>query len=132
MATGQRRTRPFSLDGRRFRWRCEFTFPAEMFSRGFAEASWTADALVIRPEDGPHRRLTVTWPACKGPLVTPGLVRACIEEALRRGWLTESSAMELDGADVPAGGRAATWPLHQLGVFALDGSAWNGLPFDRV
>jgi hypothetical protein len=106
MATGKRRTRPLSLDGRRFRWRCEFNGQLEMHSVGYQErgASWPADALVIRPEDGPHRRLTVSWPACKGPVVTPGLVRACIEEALRLGWLSESSALELAGADVPAGG----------------------------
>jgi hypothetical protein len=106
MATGKRRTRPLSLDGRRFRWRCEFNDPLELHSAEYEElgASWPADALVIRPEDGSHRRLTVTWPACKGPVVTPGPVRACIEEARRRGWLTESSALELAGADVPSGG----------------------------
>ena len=77
-----------------------------MHSVGYEErgAAWPADALLIRPEDAPHRRLTITRPACEGPVVTPGLVRACIEEALRRGWLTEWSALGLVSADVPAGG----------------------------
>lgn len=106
MATGKKRTRPLALDGRRFRWRCEFNDPLEAFSVGYAErgGAWPPDTLVVRPEDGPHRLLTVTWPACKGPVVTPGLVRACIEEALRRGWLTEVPDMELMSTDVPTGG----------------------------
>lgn len=105
MATGKRRTRPLSLGNRRFRWRCDFNHPLEAFSTGYRErgAFWSPDTLVIRPEDGPHRRLTVTWPACRGPLVTPGLVRTCVEEGLHQGWLTESPALELAGADIPTG-----------------------------
>jgi|GEM_PF-3449534 len=105
MAIGKRRTRPLSLGTRRFRWRCEFSYPAEVFSAGHQDraASWPPDMLVVRPEDGPYRRLTVTWPACEGPLVTPCLVHTCVEEALRRGWLTESPDLELAGVNVPAG-----------------------------
>jgi hypothetical protein len=105
MAIGKRGTRPLSLDGREFRWRCDFSAPYEMASSGYASegASWPPDTLVVRPVDGPHRRLTVTWLACKGPLVTPGLVRACVEEALRRGWLMELPNLDLVGVDVVAG-----------------------------
>jgi hypothetical protein len=76
-----------------------------MGSVGYRERgeSWPPDELVVRPVDGPHRRVSVTWPACKGPLVTPGLVRACVEEALRRGWLTELANLDLAGAEVPSG-----------------------------
>lgn len=117
MATGKRGTRPLSLGGRRFRWRCEFHHPLEVHSVGYAErgTSWPPDALVVRPEDGPHRLLTVTWPACTGPVVTPGLVRACVEVALRRGWLTDLPDLELAGADVPeSAGPSAAGPLPSL------------------
>jgi hypothetical protein len=81
-----------------------------VFSVGYQErgASWPPGTLVVRPEDGPHRRLRVTCPACEGPLVTPGLVRAYVEEALRRGWLTELPVLELTGGNVPAG-EADSW-----------------------
>jgi hypothetical protein len=69
---------------------------------GYAKhgTTWRLDRLVVRPEVGPHRLLTVTWPACHGPVVKPRLVRACIEEALRRGWLAEHSVVTLSGAEV--------------------------------
>jgi hypothetical protein len=104
MAVGKRRTRPLSLDGQHFLWRCEFSAPYEKASSAYARdgASWPPDTLVVRPEHGPHRRLAVTWPACTGPLVTPGLVRVCVEEALRRGWLTTLQVLELPGAEVRA------------------------------
>jgi hypothetical protein len=107
MATGKRRTRPLSLGGRRFRWRCEFSHPLEVFSAGYEErgASWPPDTLVVRPEDGPHGLLTVTWPACEGPVVTPGMVRSCVEEALRRGWLAELPVLKLPGLCKEKGGR---------------------------
>jgi hypothetical protein len=105
MAIGKRRTRPLSLGGQHFRWRCDFSLPVEMASAAYATegASWQTDTLIVRPVDGPHRLLTVTWPACNGPLVTPGLVRACVEEALRRGWLTTLPSLELAGTDVRNG-----------------------------
>ena len=36
-----------------------------MQSVGYAERGegWPPDVLVVRPEDGPHRHLAVTWPA---------------------------------------------------------------------
>ncbi len=102
MAIGKRRTRPLSLDGQEFRWRCEFSAPYEMASSSYTRdgAAWPPDTLLVRLVDGPHRRLAVTWPACTGPLATPGLVRACVEEALRRGWLTTLPVLELAGTEV--------------------------------
>lgn len=102
MATGKRRTRRLTAHGRAFRWRCDFNEPLERFSVGYAQRghTWRPDTLVIRPEDGPHRLLTVTWPACLGPVVKPRLVRACVEEALRRGWLTEHPILSLVGSEV--------------------------------
>jgi hypothetical protein len=102
MAVGKRRTRRLTVAGRCFRWRCEFSEPAERFSVSYAACgeSWAPDRLVLRPEEEPHRLLTVTWPACHGPVVRPELVRACIEEALRRGWLAEHQAVTLAGTDI--------------------------------
>jgi hypothetical protein len=103
MAVGKRGTRPLVLDGRPFRWRCEFNDPLEIFSAAFAAGRIaTPDRLIVRPVDGPHRLLSVTWAPCRGPVVTPGLARACVAEALRRGWLSEWPSLELDGADVMA------------------------------
>jgi hypothetical protein len=105
MAKTRRGYSPLVLDGRRFRWACEFHYPFEIMSAGYARngSTWRPDTLVIRPEDRPQRLLTVTWPACCGPLVKPGVVRACIEEALRREWLGDYSVMKLAGCDVPTG-----------------------------
>lgn len=102
MAASWRGYRAIVVDGRRFRWACDFHLLGERGSVGYATggASWSPDALIVRPEDGPHRQLAVTWPACTGPLVTPGLVRACLEEALRRGWPDGLSQLDILGADV--------------------------------
>jgi hypothetical protein len=89
------------LNGRHFRWRCEFNDPLEICSVAFTEGRiTTSDRLIVRPVDGPHRVLAVAWAPCKGPLVTPELVRLCVEEALRRGWLSERPSLGLDGAEV--------------------------------
>jgi hypothetical protein len=103
MAVGKRRTRRLTANGRHFRWRCDFNEPLERFSAGYAERgmTWRPDRLLVRPEDAPHYLLTVAWPACHGPVVKPRLVRACIEEALRRGWLVEQSMVTLSGPEVP-------------------------------
>src|SRR4051794_9893210 len=103
MAVGRRRTRRLLVAGCYFRWRCDFNEPLERFSADYAKhgTTWRPDVLVIRPEDGPHRLLSVTRPACQGPVVKPRLVRACIEEALRRGWLADRPALTLAGASVP-------------------------------
>jgi hypothetical protein len=97
-------------DGGRFRWACSFHDPLERFSAAYAERgqSWSPDVLTVRPEDGPHRLLTVSWPPCRGPVVQPGLVRACIEEALRRGWLAEHPVVQLAGPDVLVPDRGTT------------------------
>jgi hypothetical protein len=102
MAIGKRGSRPLVLDGRHFRWRCEFNDPLEIFSVAFTEGRITTpDRLIVRPVDGPHRVLAVAWAPCKGPVVTPELVRRCVEEALRRGWLSERPSLELAGAEAP-------------------------------
>jgi hypothetical protein len=102
MAVGKGRTRRLTIDGRRFCWRCDFSEPLEKFSVRYArqEGRRRTDNLVVRPEIGPHRLLTVSWPACHGPVVKPRLVRVCVAEALRRGWLSEYPALTLAASDV--------------------------------
>src|SRR3954471_13258009 len=105
MAVGRGRTRRLTVGAQHFRWRCEFHLPAEKHSVGYAQQgkSWKPDTLLIRPEDGPHRLLAVIWPPCEGPLVQPRLVRSCIEEAFRRGWLDHHPAIVLNGPEIPTG-----------------------------
>jgi hypothetical protein len=92
------------MDGQCFRWRCEFHYPAERASTAWSEGRITSpDRLIVRPENSPHNSLTVSWPPCCGPVVKPAMVRACIEEALRRGWLREHRILDLQGTDVPSG-----------------------------
>lgn len=106
MAVGKRRLRSLALGDRRFLWRCEFSSPLEVCSVGYRErgSSWPPDRLVVRPEIGLHCRLWVDWPPCQGPLVTPDLVRACVEVALGRGWLADSPTLDLAGSEVISGG----------------------------
>jgi hypothetical protein len=103
VARSWRGYRPIVVEGQRFRWACSSNDPLERFSVGYAKRgeSWPPDLLTVRPEDGPNRLLTVSWPACRGPVVKPGLVRACIEKALSRGWLAEHPVIELSGDEVP-------------------------------
>ena len=101
MAIGKRRTRPLVMKGLHFRWRCEFNEPLDQFSVAFKEGRIASpDQLIIRPTDESHQLLTVTWAPCRGPVVTPALVRACIEEALQQGWLSERPKLEPHGASV--------------------------------
>jgi hypothetical protein len=79
----------------------------EMLSVGYAERghTWAPDTLLVRADPIPPRRvLRVTWPACCGPVLTPRVVRGLIEEALRRGWLTEHADLELDGTTISVPG----------------------------
>jgi hypothetical protein len=103
VANDWRGYRSLALGGRQFRWACCFNHPLEVFSVGYVKrgASWPPDRLLVRSEDGAHRLLTVRWPACRGPVVKPALVRACVEEALRRGWLDTHAVLDLAGEEVP-------------------------------
>ncbi|OAI52553.1 hypothetical protein AYO44_16570 [Planctomycetaceae bacterium SCGC AG-212-F19] len=103
MAVGKRSMRRITVEGHTFHWRCAFNEPLEKFSVSFAKngETWSPDCLLIRPGEGPHRLLTVTWPACHGPVVKPRLVRTCVLEGLRRGWLIEHPEMTMAGRDVP-------------------------------
>jgi hypothetical protein len=105
MASDWRGYRAIVVNNQRFRWRCAFHYPSEVLSVGYARRgqSWPPDVLIVRPEDRPHRVLRVEWPACHGPLVTPALVRVCIEEGLRRGWLAEVPVLRLAGSELPVG-----------------------------
>jgi hypothetical protein len=97
--------RALVLDGRRFRWECSFNEPLDKLSSAYSEngMNWPPDTLTVLPEIDPHRRLTVTWPACCGPIVMPRFVRLCIEQALARGWLDEHAVMTMAGAEVASG-----------------------------
>jgi hypothetical protein len=114
MAKNWRGYRPFVLDGRRFRWACRFHYPVEMLSASYGKrgSTWRPDTLLVRPEDGPQRSLRVTWPACFGPIVKPAVVRVCIEEGLRRGWLSEHRDLELKGEEFLSA--EANAPDHSL------------------
>ncbi len=103
MARNWKGYRPLVVADRRFRWKCDFNHPFEVFSAGYAEDghAWSSDKLLVRPEDLPHCLLTVSWSACRGPVVTPGFVRVCVNEAVRRGWPDAEPMMELAGAEVP-------------------------------
>jgi hypothetical protein len=112
MAKVWRGYRLIVVASQRFRWACHFHYPMEALSTSYAKrgATWPPDTLVVRPEERPERLLRVTWPACYGPILKPVLVRACIEEALRRGWLSDSANLEFAGAELPVPG--ANQPHH--------------------
>lgn len=103
MTTGKKRTRPITIAGQHFRWRLEFNDKFDRLSVAWAEGRVTTpDRLLVRPEEAPDKLLTVSWPPCSGPIVQPALVKACIEEAIRRGWPAQRTLLDLAGADVPA------------------------------
>ena len=93
--------RPLVVAGRRFRWRCAFNHPGEYFSVAAAQGRLPPDLLLVRSEVAPQRVLTVEWDQFRWRLVTPRLVRACVEEALRRGWPDTLPALTLESATVP-------------------------------
>ena len=88
---------------RRFRWKVDFHGPYDIGSVAYAENShdWVPDELLIRPEDRSNRRVTIHWPACKGGIVTPHLVRRCLDEAFDQGWLTQHDCITLNGIELP-------------------------------
>jgi hypothetical protein len=105
MGVSKRRTRPLSIDGHCFRWQCDFSESMVKSSISWSEGRITSpDRLLIRPDDAPHKLLTVCWPPCSGPVVKPALVKACIQEAIRHGWPAQQSVLELVGDDIPAQG----------------------------
>ncbi len=112
--------RPLVLGGRRFRWACHFHYPIEVLSAAYGKrgSTWRPDTLVVRPEDSPQRLLSVTWPACYGPVLKPGFVREVIEEALHRGWLTEHPDLRLEGSELATAD--AHPPNHDLVVVVRD------------
>lgn len=83
---------------RRFRWQFSAHFPFDMSHlTEDKRRRWSFDTLTVRTEDRSPRRLFVRWQPFGSPMVTPGLVRACIDKALREGWLTDAEVMELPG-----------------------------------
>lgn len=99
MASSWKGYRSITVNDLRFRWLCGFHYPAEMGSVGFAKngANWPPDTLLVRLESSPHKTLTVCWKACRGPFVTPSLVRKLIEKAIAKKWPSELSELCLDG-----------------------------------
>ena len=73
-------------------------------SAGAEELAAQPDRLLVRPEDAADRLLSVHWPFRESPVVKPALVRACVEEALRRGWPDRLAVLEMAGAEVPSPG----------------------------
>jgi hypothetical protein len=120
MAKVWRGYRLIVVTGGRFRWACHFHHPMEVLSRAYAKrgATWTLDTLLVRPEDQPERLLRVTWPACYGPVLKPAFVRACIEEATRRGWPSQVRNLEFAGSELSIPG--ADHPNHEAVEAALD------------
>ena len=57
--------------------------------------------LLVRPEVGPHRLLRVNF-GYGGPTVTPRVVRACVDEAIRRGWPFERAGLTLKAPEIVA------------------------------
>jgi hypothetical protein len=102
MAMNTRHYRPLVAAGRRFRWQCRFNYIVEYGSVAAAQGRLPPDRLLVRSEDRPQCLLRVTWNQFPCWLVTPRLVRLCIEDALRRGWLSELATLTLNDSDIPA------------------------------
>jgi hypothetical protein len=80
-----------------------------------------SDRLLFRPEAGSHRLPTVSWPAGRGPVVKPGLVRACVEEVLRRGWLVTHTVLDPAVEEVPLPAALPAWPIASVDPARRDG-----------
>lgn len=90
--------RPLVVAGQRFRWRCDFNYVFEYHS--VALGRLPPDMLLVRSEEYPHAILTVKWDQFRFPLVTPQLVRACVEEAARWGWPDAVSTLRIDDTGI--------------------------------
>jgi hypothetical protein len=105
MAFGKKGYRRLVVDGRILYWLYACQDPLFRFSLGGSIRANPNDRpyidhLIVRPEEEPSRMLRVTF-GTDCPLVTPRIVRACVEEAIRRGWLTEHPHMLLQRAHIP-------------------------------
>lgn len=101
MASNWKGWRLIIIGEQRFRWGVDFHDPSEAFSLAYSKGgeSWSPDQLFVRPEETPGSLLTINWPACRGPTVTPQIVRDCIEAAFQEAWLAGQSTVVLDGTD---------------------------------
>ncbi len=79
MASDWRGWRRIGVNEQRFRWAI------------VANPDYMTNRLVVRVEDRPSLRLNVRRP----PVGEPNFVRACIEEAQRRGWPESCAKMHL-------------------------------------
>jgi len=102
MARRWRDYRAITVNGLRFRWKCDFSEPGEKFSVAYAESGheWEPDRLIVRAEERPHCMLVITWPACKCPGIGPGGVREAIEAAMDRKWLEAEESLVLPASEI--------------------------------
>lgn len=102
MARRWRGYRLITVNGRRFRWKCDFNEPADKFSAAYARSGheWEPDRLIVLVEENPHDTLTVTWPACEAPSIQPRDVRAAIHAAMDRNWLDAAHSLVLLASEI--------------------------------
>jgi hypothetical protein len=98
MAVGKSRTRPLAIGDRRFRWRADFNDPwlSDKTHIGRVPVGRVAanHRIFVRPDDAPNKLLTII--VRNTLVVTPGLVRASIDEAFLKGWLSSCATLTVE------------------------------------
>jgi hypothetical protein len=67
-----------------------------------AEGRLPPDRVVVRVETASNVALVVEWDRGRWPVVTPRLVRLCVDEGLRRGWPDRLASLSLRADEVAA------------------------------
>lgn len=63
---------------------------------------------LVRPESRSIAVLMVCRPACRGPGLTPGLVRRWVEQAMALRWPDRMPVLALEGLDAPVSTEGAS------------------------
>jgi|GEM_PF-1807781 len=102
MAKRWRGCRLITVNGRRFRWKCDFNEPLDKSSVAYARNGheWAPDRLIVLLEESPNHVLTVTWPACDAPVIRPRDIRAVIQAAMDRKWLESEHSLNIWARDI--------------------------------